>query len=441
MPINFSSWNWMVSIANLASYFFVFMLAHLFNDEIFLFFLFLIQTVLSLSLRLPGLNFSSPVFMVSVFNFLYCTWYFIFLFLTKGYDADVVSSAIRLGMLASLALTTSCLSVVFFVKSVDSVFEIKMWVGTKILYYFLLFLVVAVAFMSISTGSTSKTDLQDNLGFFHTLLLICCLFITYMMFVFSFGKLVSWSVFSLWLAPVFSIFLFLMLLTGERDLMFRFLLFAFIIFYDINNVPAKKKFILLLAAAVILLPITQALKAVFFSSDVSLSYGLASIFFGEFSSASRNLYLVLLNDGSELYPSFSLFTDLARGLLPMSGALGYDSSVSWFHNVFRPYNGLAGDSGWGLGLVVQGYLIGGAAGVFFLFFILGLLLGLSYVLRKRSVYFYVFYLIFLSSTIYCLRADVANLVSSVFKIGVLFIFVMFLINRPIFSRRSRINER
>ena len=430
------SFDALLLVVNFAFYILAFALAHISNHEVIVFSLFFIQTMFAVFLKFSAAGVSSPVFVFSIFNFLYGTWYFIFLFLTKGYDSSAVIDALRLSMLAGLALTCGCLVAFFLKKPIDILCNVKMWGGARVFYSFNIFIVLMIMVFSVGTGASSKTDLQDNLGSLHSILLICSLIVTYVIFIFCFEHLRSLASFSKWLAPVFIIFLFLMLLTGERDLMFRFLLFAFIIFYDVNRIPAKRKFIFLLVCAVILLPITQALKAVFFSSEISLSYGVASIFFGEFSSASRNLYLVLLNDNVDLYPPFALFSDLGRGLLPMSSALGYESSVSWFHNVFRPYIGLAGESGWGLGLVVQGYLLGGTVGVFVLFTTIGFLLGISFSYRNKSVYLYVFYLIFLSSVVYCLRADIANLVSSVFKIGALSLFFIFVINRPFFIRSS-----
>lgn len=68
-------------------------------------------------------------------------------------------------------------------------------------------------------------------------------------------------------------------------------------------------------------------------------------------------------------------------------------------------------------MVAEGLLFGGVAGILVAMSLVAVVLVGFYRWRNRSEYWYVFYLLALSSAIYCIRADLANLLSMTFKIG------------------------
>ena len=112
-----------------------------------------------------------------------------------------------------------------------------------------------------------------------------------------------------------------------------------------------------------------------------------------------------------------LWNDFLRGLIPFGGELGLQSAGSWFNQVFRVEEGIEGTSGWGFGLVAEGLLIGGGAGIILVMAFVSAMVSLFYKMRVRSEYWYVFYLLSLSTAIYCIRADLANVLSMTFKVG------------------------
>lgn len=205
------------------------------------------------------------------------------------------------------------------------------------------------------------------------------------------------------------------LMVGERDFLFRMSACLLFLFADEKRKMHVPALLGVLAAVAVAIPWGQQFKALFLASSGGDAPGGLDLLLGEFYAASRNLY-VMVSRGYE--PSWSfLWNDLLRGVLPFSSEMGFMNSVAWFHNVYRYEEGIEGSSGWGFHLVAEGLLFGGVAGILVAMSLVAVVLVGFYRWRNRSEYWYVFYLLALSSAIYCIRADLANLLSMTFKIG------------------------
>ena len=206
------------------------------------------------------------------------------------------------------------------------------------------------------------------------------------------------------------------LVVGERDYLFRIIICVAFIVFDHKRKANLLLLLGLLFAVAVLLPFAQEYKAVLIAERIG--GGVAErgdVFMGEFFGASRNLH-ILVSRGHDANWSF-LWNDFLRGLIPFGGKLELQSSTAWFNQVYRIEEGIGGTSGWGLGLVAEGTLIGGIPGIILVMTLVSAMLSLFYKMRVRSEYWYVFYLLSLSTAIYCIRADLANVLSMTFKVG------------------------
>lgn len=217
--------------------------------------------------------------------------------------------------------------------------------------------------------------------------------------------------------------------TGERDVLFRFLICSLLIYtYNKNNFSVFK-ILLLVFSASILVPLSQAFKAVFISGFSGVNFELATVFSNEFISTSRNLY-TLIYFGVDSQPSF-LFTDFMRGVLPSAITEKFNiiSTSQWFNSHYRVVNNFDGRAGWGFGLVPQGYLIGKELGCMLVMMFSAIIINWSYIKSNKNEYWFVFYLLSLTVLIYAMRADFANLVSQTFKIGGVSVLILYSFHR------------
>jgi hypothetical protein len=174
-------------------------------------------------------------------------------------------------------------------------------------------------------------------------------------------------------------------------------------------------------------PISQYFKGVLLSGEVAFDRdGWDLILYSEFMSASRNFYSLLFF-GVDQDISF-LLSDISRAFVPtmITGETDVQSSVAWFERVFRAENGFSGTSGWGFTIVGFGYIVGGIFGIVAIMVFYASLLGALYNLRWRSIYWYAFYILALAAFVYVIRADLANLLSLLFKISGLAMMLVYL---------------
>lgn len=214
--------------------------------------------------------------------------------------------------------------------------------------------------------------------------------------------------------------------TGERDVIFRFLICSLLVSSYKNNNFGTFKILSLVVVASIIVPVSQAFKAVFISGFSGVNMDINTVFSNEFISTSRNLY-TLMYFGGDSEPMF-IFSDIVRGLMPsvVTKNLGIISTSQWFNSHYRMINDFDGRAGWGFGLVPLGYLVGKEFGGFLVMSLSAMIINFIYSRSKRSDYWFVFYLLALTVLIYAMRADFANLVSQIFKItGVSMLIIYF----------------
>lgn len=221
--------------------------------------------------------------------------------------------------------------------------------------------------------------------------------------------------------------LFYVLLTGERDILFKVLFGFLIIYYDQRRSFGFFKMIAIFSALILVVPVSQYFKGVLLNGQVTFDRdGWDLILYSEFMSASRNFY-ALLFFGVDHDISF-LLSDISRAFIPtlVTGEADVQSSVAWFDKVFRIENGFSGTSGWGFAIVGFGYIVGGVAGIIAIMIFYAALLGALYNLRWRSIYWYAFYILALAAFVYVIRADLANLLSLLFKVSGLAMVLVYL---------------
>lgn len=215
--------------------------------------------------------------------------------------------------------------------------------------------------------------------------------------------------------------MFCYLVGGERDLVFRLLLISVFFVFDFIKKFSRVYYLFGLAFLVVIMPISQALKALLLSDGVTL-ISFDKIFIGEFTSSGRNV-AVLLEYDVDVLGLQPLIWDIKR-FLGMTSEGGAGSSVAWFNYVFRVDHGIAGSSGWGFSLVGFFYIVMGELGVFAGFYFLALVCGLFFRRMLLSAYWYVFYVVFITIVIYVQRGDFANLLSlSIKSIAVPLVFI------------------
>tara|TARA_B100000900_G_scaffold416128_1_gene449301 strand:- start:511 stop:1791 length:1281 start_codon:yes stop_codon:yes gene_type:complete len=224
-------------------------------------------------------------------------------------------------------------------------------------------------------------------------------------------KLISMPTILIFILSVFS-----MLIQGERDVIFRFLLLTVIIFFSFRKNPKISIYFMLIGVMILVVPISQIFKGILnYNTFTGLSFDaelIANLLLSnEFISAGRNLYATILYSAPG-ENSWFFFTDIVRGLFPI-GIFGGEivSSTNWYNSEFREINGFSGSAGWGFSIIAQGYIIGGIWGVIIMAILIALSLGSLFNMSFKSLNHYVFYLFFLSASIYAVRADLATVLS------------------------------
>ena len=219
---------------------------------------------------------------------------------------------------------------------------------------------------------------------------------------------------------------YIMILAGERDIFFRIAFIIGLLYFDCKKFNTFRYVLIILFLVVFIVPFSQALKAILLVGHFELKkVGFSFLFGNEFISSGRNFYSLLFYGVNHDLSYF--FCDIVRAFLPSIFLPGFqvESVGSWFHNVYRVEHGFSGSSGWGFTLAGEGYLIASSFGILLIMALYSIVIGVSYNMRSKSVYWYVFYLLTLSTSVYVIRADLANFLSQVFKIGGLSIFIIY----------------
>ncbi|MEX1014117.1 MAG: hypothetical protein WDZ80_03070 [Candidatus Paceibacterota bacterium] len=297
------------------------------------------------------------------------------------------------------------------------------FLSEKLVLVILILINAFILFTVLTSGATSKIGISKPLkltGSFSTIFLT----VIFALRLLRLKKSLYRDSFIVYLSLFMLLFV---LVLGERDALFRILFLFVVVFFDKNQKGSPLILMMVLITVAILVPISQAFKAVTMSGELNLpKFGYAMIFSNEFISASRNLYSLMLYEVEHNF--MFLYTDLLRAVSPtfLLSDLNVFSSTQWFNGTFRVVNGFSGTSGWGFGIVAQGFLLGGGAGVIVVMTLFSSIICFFYNQRFNSIYFYIFYLLMLTTAIYCIRADMANFISQSFKISGLMIMLVIL---------------
>ena len=219
-----------------------------------------------------------------------------------------------------------------------------------------------------------------------------------------------------------------MLTVGERDHLFR-LVVGMVLIGSADWRRTSLTFCAgVLGGAPALIYLSSFAKAYLIQGGRESAPDFLSMFFSnEFIASGRNLYAVLLH-GTTFSWDF-LRNDVIRGLTPFGNAFGLFSATGWFHTVYREDNNFAGSAGWGLGYTTEGYICGGAVGIAVIYACVGALVAFGYRCQSQSPYWLAFYALLCTSAVYCMRADLASLLSMTFKIGGTAILVPYIVSR------------
>lgn len=212
----------------------------------------------------------------------------------------------------------------------------------------------------------------------------------------------------------FTIIFFLFLFSGERDLILRHILLTFFIHYifNENSFKNRKKYIYLAIIAMIFMPILNSIK--YIGVGMGLNKNIynnlfVSFFTSDFSSASTNLQLLLLNsEYKSIFNGYSIFIDILRSLDVFNIYQGeYFSSAKWFNNiVFRDRT-----SGMGFTLVGEGYLNYGILGVVLIYSFISILIKKLYFKSFKNTLIFILYIFSIPIYIYSIRGDLVSIFS------------------------------
>lgn len=227
-------------------------------------------------------------------------------------------------------------------------------------------------------------------------------------------------------------------LTGERDLMFRFLLLLFFILFAYYFKYKAWKLIIGLVGFAFILPATQQLKSFFVANTIqSVELQEGAFLNNEFASSGKNI-LYLLERGVTGYGWEIFINDILR----VFSFIGTNSlsATAWFNEVLRNDYGDGGTSGWGFSMVGEGYIAFGILGIVLLFVVLGLITALLFN-RIHNRFFFCLYLLYIPVFIYVLRADLSNFLSLNFKVNTFLLLVLFGLMRLMSNKANTDNQR
>lgn len=287
----------------------------------------------------------------------------------------------------------------------------------RVLFILVLPFVLVPVILIMKSGASSKREILDSLSAVKILSDLALLVVTVLVFLRA-ARIGKGFYFDVFIGGYLGLCLFYVLLTGERDILFKVLFGFLIIYYDQRRSFGFFKMLAIFSSLILIVPVSQYFKGVLLTGQVAFDRdGWDLILYSEFMSASRNFYSLLYFD-VEQDLSF-LLSDISRAFIPsmIIGDTNVQSSVAWFESVFRADNGFSGSSGWGFTIVGFGYIVGGLIGIVAIMVFYAWLLGSLYNLRWRSIYWYAFYILALAAFVYVIRADLANLLSLLFKIS------------------------
>jgi hypothetical protein len=192
---------------------------------------------------------------------------------------------------------------------------------------------------------------------------------------------------------------------GERDYLLRLAVCLVLLAWDLKRKPSLGTAALAGAALFALLPMLQALKAVFLGGGFSYTFAAVDLIGQEFRVMAQNTWMVLSSNATDL------LSPAEAAVMEGGRILGVGRSLAaWFNDVIVGTGEQRGFS-----MVAAAYMMGGVAGVAVAYFLVGLSFRLLYAARRRSLCWLAGFVLAAPALVYAQRADFSNFIAPLLK--------------------------
>lgn len=295
--------------------------------------------------------------------------------------------------------------------------------------------VVFTGFLIISGGYANKNDIYSSNNFLLTIGFMDAYFAIFLYCYELCRNLIQQSpYYKKIILKFFSIISLFSIITGERDYLFTVLLITLVVLIFFEKIK-KRVLIVMIPIGFILLPLSNIFKYYLLSGGVSGSLIWNNLLFefldGEFISASRNLQILVSSGYDNYFGGSTLINDFIR----IFYNTGY-SNQTWFNDNFFAYGHI---TQYGFSLVGEGFVNGGVIGIIGIFTFVSLLIRILYSRAMKSFYYMVIYFYMIPIFIYSTRADLANILSPLFKYVILGVLII-KISRRIYIKNNRMKS-
>ena len=279
------------------------------------------------------------------------------------------------------------------------------WLGAVLLLPLVAVLIVRLTALGVTTKGELLSSGGQSLGMLGAALQLATFLLTVLVTVMLRLQRSVLSIAGL----AFAVFATVLVYTGERDYLLRFMVVLVLLWWDFYRRPKLSTLVVLGALVLALLPLLQALKAVALGGATDYQFEAAAIIGQEFRVSTQNTWFVLKQNVADMLPTpfASLAMDLKRALMPQVLGIEAVSTNAWFNDVVL-FNVA---SGRGFSLVASGYLAGGAIGVAVLYHLVGWLVRALYVYRGRTYLHLTIYALAAPLLMYVQRGDLSSLLA------------------------------
>ena len=361
---------------------------------------------------------TNPICIFSLFYYPYSTWNSFYLLTTNtSFNSDALVKQLQLCFWGLVAfsfgglLAKSCFRLLTRSKKQDIYRNFTVSMATKTLIILSGIFILIGTFQVAISGASTKHETYEVSSIYFQLSIYAIFILLYGAFLYVLSKFDYKKPFQVVFKVPFLISLIVMVMglivLAKRDFISRFIIGILIIYFSQTRKANSYILILILASASILMPLFGDIRGILLPNNViSFDDYWDGVFLNEFRAPSRNLYWII-ESGKGINERFFLFNDMFRALLSPFGNF-LETSSTWFNITFRAENQLYSDpSGWGFTLVGNGYLYGGFIGVFLLLAFISIVLHLFYLRRFKSRYWFIYYILILTSSIFCIRSDLS----------------------------------
>lgn len=356
----------------------------------------------------------SPGFWMPPFIALYGSWYALSLMLGTGGLTIYEVKSLNLTLLALLSYGVPVLVRNFLYKSNVKALTVNKVPGESLLVLAVFALMLLLTIYTIASGAASKRGVVD--GVYADVIGLSVLFILFHFFIIRLSAVYFYGGRSnyLFYAGV-ALSFFIVVVLGERNFFFSLVLVSFLLYASrLSGNKAFSFYLVILLAMIVLMPLSQIIKAVFLSGSEITLPSTQKIFEGEFYSQGRNLVWILQYP-PQLSGSEVLIKELLRGGSFSILGSELEGMSRWFNRDYRHDLGVAGTSGWGFSIIASGYMWAGVSGVIAYFFLISVILNYMFEKAKKSNFWASWYLAFFPITIYVMRQDLSYFIGDLIK--------------------------